>query len=264
MTPPTPPEPRAAALPDDPVLLVHAYVDGELDPATALAVERRIAADPALAAEQRRVEALRRAIAERLPRPSLPPELRGKVERAVGLARPARRPAWLALAASLLISAAAGSGATWLALAPAGRPAPDAALATHEALLSAHLRALMAPTPADVLSTDRHTVKPWFAGRVAEAPRVVDLAAEGFPLVGGRIDVVGTAPAPTLVYRRRQHVISLIALRAAGAADSAPTRATLNGFNLVGWTDRGVAYWAVSDVAAPDLLELARLFRAAE
>src|SRR4029434_10555578 len=97
-------------------------------------------------------------------------------------------------------------------------------------------------------SSNRHTVKPWFNGRIPEAPRVVDLASEGFPLVGGRIDVIGRTPVATLVYRRRQHLISLSEVPAARPI-AAPER-QIAGYNIVSWTDNGVAYCAVSDVAA--------------
>ena len=126
-----------------------------------------------------------------------------------------------------------------------------------------HMRALMASQPIDVASSDRHTVKPWFNGRIPQAPRVVDLAPDGFTLVGGRIDVIGRTPVPTLVYRIRQHVISLLAVPAAGRGMNATARRTINGYNLVGWTQDGVDYWAVSDVAAGDLEKFAELFRAA-
>jgi anti-sigma factor RsiW len=106
--------------PTDPRLLVHAYVDGELDPAHALEVERQLADDPALAAERERVEALRRVIAEQLPREGAPPDLVRRIETAVGLrhapARASSRPSWRALAASVAVAAFLGSGATWLAL----------------------------------------------------------------------------------------------------------------------------------------------------
>jgi RNA polymerase sigma factor (sigma-70 family) len=258
MTPPVAPVADPPA-PDDPVLLIHAYLDGELDPAAALDIERRMAADPALAAERRRVEALRRRLQD-LPREDMPPDLRAKVERAVGLPRGPRRPTWMALAASILVSASLASGLTWLALDQPRLTTEAAPAATRDAILAAHVRGLMAPSPADVLSTDRHTVKPWFAGRIADAPRVIDLAESGFPLVGGRVDVVGRAPVPTLVYRRREHLISLTAVRAPGASAASPSRSSANGYNVVTWAQDGVAYWAVSDVMASDLLEFMHRF----
>jgi anti-sigma factor RsiW len=123
------------------------------------------------------------------------------------------------------------------------------------------MRGLMAPQPVDVGSSDRHTVKPWFNGRIPEAPRVVDLASEGFPLVGGRVDVIGRTPVPTLVYRRRQHLISLSEAPASGTAAMPPGQ--IAGYNIVSWTDSGVTYWAVSDVAAVDLNAFEKAFRAA-
>jgi anti-sigma factor RsiW len=122
-----------------------------------------------------------------------------------------------------------------------------------------HVRALMAPQPVDVGSSDRHTVKPWFNGRIPEAPRVVDLASEGFPLVGGRVDVIGHTPVPTLVYRRRQHLISLSEIPAGRTMPASE----IAGYNIVSWSDGGVAYLAVSDVAPADLNAFAKAFRAA-
>ena len=242
---------------DDAVLLVHAYLDGELDPANALAVERQIADNPALAAERARVEALRQALREKFPREPLPPNLRVRIDAALGLQRPRSGPSWRALAASVALAMVLASGSTWIALrqAPADRVA--------EAVLSDHMRALMAPQPVDVASSDRHTVKPWFSGRIPQAPRVVDLAADGFALVGGRIDVIGGTPVPALVYRVRAHLISLLAEPAPGRPDETPTRRTINGYNIVRWTQDGVAYWAVSDVAAGDLDKFAQLFQTA-
>src|SRR5262249_54055467 len=120
----------------DPRLLVHAYVDGELDPANALELERQLANDPALAAERERIAALRRTIAERLPREPAPAGLARRIEAAVGArSAPARitsHPSWRALAASVAVAAFLGSGATWLALAPAPAPADaDLVVANH-------------------------------------------------------------------------------------------------------------------------------------
>ena len=250
---------------EDPSLLVHAYLDGELDPAHALELERQLAADAALAAERDRVAALRSLIQEKLPREAPSANLLRRIEAAIGAAptpsrfasRLSSHPTWRALAASVLLALFLGSGSTWLFL----RPAPAPTGTTADLVLASHLRALMAPQPIDVASSDRHTVKPWFNGRIPEAPRVVDLTNDGFALVGGRIDVIGRVPVPTLVYRVRQHLISLSALPARDAAALGSAKREIAGYNTLTWTDNGVAYWAVSDVAAPDLDAFAKAFR---
>src|SRR5215470_4104185 len=239
-------------------LLLNAYIDGELDPAHVLEFERRLAEDRALAGEQGRIEALRGAIQDRLPRATASPALRRRV---AALAPP--QPfaikgftGWASIAASAAIAFAAGSLATLVAIGPGVRePVP-------ELLVASHVRSLMASQPVDVSSSDRHTVKPWFNGKLPQSPRVVDLAAQGFSLVGGRIDVIGLTPAPTLVYRVRQHVISLTALPASrrGSARIPP----IDGYNIVEWTDGQLTYWAVSDLVASELENFARAFRAGE
>ena len=245
-----------AAMSDENRLLVHAYVDGELDPANALGIERQIAADPVLAAEHAQTEALRRALREKLPPKPLPPNLQPRIEAAVGLrARP--RPSWQALAASVALAFVVASASTWVLV----RPGPNDRIVM--AVLDDHVRALMASQPIDVASSDRHTVKPWFNGRIPQAPRVVDLAQAGFLLVGGRIDVIASAPVPTLVYRHRQHLISLSAVPAASLSPGGTMHREIRGFNLIGWSDGGTAYWAVSDLGAADLESFMRAFRAA-
>jgi anti-sigma factor RsiW len=238
-------------------LLLNAYVDGELDPAHALEFEQRLAADPALAAAHARLVALRGAIAARLPREQASPQLRRRV---AALARPqATAPGWRALAASVAVSFAAGSALTY-AVRDFGGTSPGE-LPPAQLLVASHLRSLMASQPFDVASSDRHTVKPWFNGKIPESPRVVDLTSQGFQLVGGRIDVIDLTPVPTLVYKRRLHVISLTALPAKLGAS---TPRAIDGYNIVEWTDGNLTYWAVSDLAAPELEEFARAFRAGE
>ena len=240
----------------DPTLLIHAYVDGELDPANSLEVERLMAADPALAAERDRVTALRAAFARHFPRESAPASLRARVA-AIGGMRKVERPSWRALAASVALAAVVGSGATYVALAP------REAAPIQVAVLDGHIRAMMAPQAFDVASSDRHTVKPWFNGRLPEAPRVIDLASVDFPLAGGRVDVVDRAPTATLVYRHRKHLISLVQVPAHGLADTAPVRRESDGYNIVRWTEGGVSYWAVSDIGAGDLETFVQKFRTA-
>jgi anti-sigma factor RsiW len=250
MAAPSPPTAQAA-------LLVHAYLDGELDPANALAIKQQIESDGALQAEFAEAAALQKLLRERFPREPVPARLRSRIDAAVGLAHRWPRPTWQALAASLVLAVALSSGSTWLALR-----APNGDRIVGE-VVDGHMRALIAQKPADVSSSERHTVKPWFNGRVAQAPRVVDLSAEGFPLVGARIDVIGAEPVPTLVFGRRLHVISLSAVRAAGSPRDPTVRGSINGYNIVSWHSDGITYWAVSDLNAGELETFAKLFQAA-
>jgi len=240
----------------DQELLLNAYIDGELSPAEVLAIEQKLATDPVLANAFVRLKSLRDRVAKHLPRMTPPPGLAARVDRAVG-ARRMPRSDWMRLAASVIVAAGIGSSATFLALRnEAPEPVPTAVTANH-------IRALMAPQPIDVVSSDRHTVKPWFSGRIPQAPVVVDLSAQGFPLVGGRIDVIGTAPAPTLVFRHRQHLISLTAVPTARPGSTSPAPRQLDGYHLLTWSGDGVIYWAVSDVEPTDLEAFARAFRGA-
>ncbi len=239
-------------------LLLNAYIDGELDPAHVLEFEQRLAADRPLADERARIEALRGAMRERLPRATASPELRRRV---AAVARPRRfaidwgaRRGLGTMAASIVVAFAVGSAATYLAIrGDRGEP---------ELLVSSHMRALMASQPVEVASSDRHAVKPWFNGKLPQSPRVIDLAGQGFSLVGGRIDVISLTPAPTLVYRARQHVISLTALPVSLRARG-PIR-PIDGYNVVEWSDGTLVYWAVSDLAAPELENFAKAFRAGD
>ena len=243
-----------SSLPDDP-LLTHAYLDGELNPVDALEMKRRIAADPALAAECERIEALRYLMRQQSPREGLPPGLRARVESAVGFRSAVQRPSWRALAASVTLAAVVASGSTWLSLQP------HRVDATGDTIVAAHVRGLMAPSATDVTSSDTHTIKPWFSGRIPQAPRVLDLAAEGFPLSGARVDVVGRSPSPTLVYLRRKHVISVTGVATPNAAELEPRHMNAQGYNIVNWVQNGVSYWAVSDLNPKELGEFVSLFR---
>ena len=125
--------------------------------------------------------------------------------------------------------------------------------------MDAHLRSLVAANLVDVPSSDRHTVKPWFQGRLSFSPPVPDLSAEGFVLVGGRVEVFSQRRAAALVYKRREHVISLFIAENRGAAPGASSQA--QGYHMVSWDDRGLTFRAVSDMDEEGLQGFAALFR---
>ncbi|HSN19717.1 MAG TPA: hypothetical protein VLS49_03520 [Usitatibacter sp.] len=124
---------------------------------------------------------------------------------------------------------------------------------------TAHVRSLMAEGHLnDVISTDRHTVKPWFEGKLDFAPVVVDLAPSGFALLGGRLDYLDGRPVAAITYRHRLHVVNLFEWPAERSGDAAPELKTHRGYALVHWRRHGLEYWAISDIDAPDLLQFAR------
>ena len=129
-------------------------------------------------------------------------------------------------------------------------------------VVSAHLRSLQGQHLTDVLSTDQHTVKPWFNGRLDVAPPVVDLTAQGFTLLGGRLDYIDAKPVAVILYRRRAHIINLFCAPSPGATERGATMQSLQGFNVRSWTENGLNLWAVSDIGADELAEFGSKFEA--
>lgn len=126
-------------------------------------------------------------------------------------------------------------------------------------VLQAHVRALLQDNPVQVASSDSHTVRPWFAGKIEVAPNVRDLTAEGFPLVGGRLDYVGDTRVGVIVYKRHAHWVNVYMWPSLGAPDSSPVASERRGYNLVSWTRGGITHWAVSDLNLTELRQLQAL-----
>ena len=252
---------------DDRSLLLHAALDGELDAAGVIEIERLLAADPELAAEYARLKALREAIRAKAPRERAPDSLRLRMMELAETQQTPRReaktarwrdpPSWRSFAAAMAATVVATLGLQHLI---AASNAPDTAL---QAIVSAHMRSQISGQPVDVVSTDRHTVKPWLAGKLPVAAEVVDLSEAGFPLAGGRIDIVAGAGVPTLVYKRRDHLISVTELRAEGEEAAIPRHLAVEGYPVVRWSDNERAYVAVSDLSPIDLDAFVAAFRRA-
>ena len=238
---------------------LDAYVDDELTEAERAELRDHLAGcgdcGPEAAALQRLRDDIRRTVpAYRAPE-IVRSQIRFALRREAATDAPVafRAPGWLAYAASILLAVAVGSGGTFLAL---GERQEDRVASE---VIDSHLRSLLGTHLTDVASSDQHTVKPWFAGRSDVSPPAVDLSAEGFPLVGGRLDVIGGKPVPALVYKRRQHVISVYVLPA-GKVDLGETL-NRRGYNLRHWDEGDLGFWAVTDAGASELAEFEHLFR---
>jgi anti-sigma factor RsiW len=244
---------------DEARILLHALIDGELDAGHAREVEEHIAGCAACAAELAAYRAMRKTIAGADLRYAAPAALRRRIEASLPQiqAPPSRRAVLRGFAMGSAVSAIAASGLVAIVLRN------DDAQRIESEIVSAHLRSLQAGHLTDVISTDQHTVKPWFNGKLDVAPPVVDLTAQGFTLIGGRLDYVDARAIGAIVYRRRAHLINLFVAQTASTEHRPARTETIQGFNIRRWSDRGLNYWAVSDIAADELAEFGDKFEAA-
>lgn len=238
--------------------LLQGYVDGELDQPLHFEVVRHVAECPACAEAAARLIAQAEAVRSAAPYYPAPPGLQDSIKgalqrRARESFGPSPRWRWAAIAASLLLACSAAWNVTQL------RHSAGESSDLPRDLVSSHVRSLIGTHLMDVVSTDRHTVKPWFNGKIDFSPQVKDLAPQGFPLVGGRLEYLDNRTVAALIYQRRQHVINLFTWPSA-SADRAPTHLLRNGFNLVHWSDGAMTYWAVSDLALPELEQFQRTY----
>lgn len=233
-------------------LLLQADLDGELGAAESAALEAHVAVCGECAAARASLLLLRSALRGTFQAEGAPASLRASVER---LARPVRPRRWgfaaggfasgLALAASVLLAVMPGAG-------------PDAA----DEAVAAHVRALQPGHLLDVTQSNQHVVKPWFNGRIDLAPPVKDLSGHGFPLLGGRLDVIGGRPAAVVVYGRERHLIDLfVSPRGSAPPAEASARA---GFNVMAWQAGDLELRAVSDLNATELKQFRDAWLAAD
>ena len=249
-----------SACPDKEPML-HSLLDGELDAANALAMEAHLKACPGCAAEFERLGALSRLVRAPGVAHAAPATLAERIEAlAPASGRPARRESRLARLAPWGLSGTFAAIAAGMALVMINPGAHEAAI--EDQVIADHVRSLQASHLTDVATSDRHTVKPWFNGKVDFAPPVVDLAAQGFPLAGGRLDYLNGREVAALVFRHGRHVINLFVWPSKpGEARVGETRRA--GYGIAYWTSGGLEFWAVSDVGSADLEAFGRAFRAA-
>jgi anti-sigma factor RsiW len=247
-------------------LRVQAYFDGELDAISAAEIERHCETCAECRELLKDLELLRTALRQDLTYAATPPALRDRIMRALdqesttsgARAVPKRvadwrsRPFWKGAFSAIGATAIAASFA-FLLLAP---PLSDPLL---NDLVSAHVRSLMPDHLIDVASTDKHTVKPWFAGHTDVSPAVADFAQEGYPLIGGRADYLDHQRAAVVVYRHGSHVINVFSW--AASRSGRPRTITRNGYHLSFWSAGNLEYCAVSDTGWDELDGLVRLLQ---
>ena len=245
---------------------LHAYFDGELDAMGASEFEHHLESCPdcesRLAAEERlrtslagaqlyarAPESLRKKLQISLPNAAVPPPLkdsRSSIEKSWR---------WLAIAASVILAVLLGTQY----VEKLNRYSQQQAMA--EVIVDAHLRSLQPGHLEDVISTDQHTVKPWFDGKIDFAPPVRDFANDDFPLMGGRLDVIDGRTVAALVYGRRKHIVNVF-VEKAQSGDSQNASGELQGYHWISWQQNNFTFTAVSDTAYADLDQLKQHFLA--
>jgi anti-sigma factor RsiW len=239
--------------------VLHAYFDNELDALGAAEFERHVAECSECANGLAALKSLRSSINNAGLYERTPAAMRKKVFADLHAAKPLVIPAkrtewrWLAVAAALLLFAYGG----WRAASLFRGDDREALLAVE--VVDAHLRSLQPGHLTDVISTDQHTVKPWFDGKVDFAPPVRDFAAQGFPLQGGRLDVVHGRTTAALVYGRRKHFVNVF-IWPSSEPDAAPRSGSDQGYQWLEWRKGNMEFYAVSDTAPSDLAQLQQLF----
>jgi mycothiol system anti-sigma-R factor len=244
---------------------VPGYLDGELDLVRTIEMETHLKSCPACAQELESQQELRAVLQRSSLAYAAPAGLRERIHSSLPASSGAdvqeRKFKWPSLnflqlaGAFALLALISISG--WQLTARLRAPSSDQRIAAE--IFASHVRSLEANHLMDVISTDQHTVKPWFDGKLDFSPPVEDLASDGFPLAGGRLDYLEGREVAALVYQRRKHFINVFVWPDPAGTDSSSAIESRQGYNLVRWSHGGFDFWAASDVAAPDLTEFVRL-----
>jgi len=236
--------------------LLNAYVDGELDSTGSLDVEKHVQGCASCLADVEKLHALTSAIQNGALRFKASARLKRNVQTAIRAANPEARRSmfdwrWASgLAAAVLIIVVG------MQLA---KPSKQTLLVDD--IVSNHVRSLMANHITDVASSDSHTVKPWFGGKLDYSPPTIDLTGQGFRLIGGRLDYLDNRPVAALVYQRSQHFINLFVWPSTDTSTTQDAPIARQGYNLIHWTKSGMTYWLVSELNLMELSECARLLK---
>jgi len=245
--------------------LLHGYLDGELDPDRSLVIESHLHKCQDCSQEYRNLQALRSAIRSNVPYYPAPLRLRRQLDSILRAAAKVDKPQartvklWPWMGIGVGASLAFALMMVW-SLGIFRWQTPVENLLVQE-VLSSHVRSLMANHLTDVVSSNLHTVKPWFNGRVDFSPTVKDLTTSGFQLVGGRLDYIDNHPVAALVFRHQQHLINLFTWPAHREKDQRVQSLTQQGYHVIHWTQAGMEYWAVSDLNEQELQEFVRLYQ---
>jgi anti-sigma factor RsiW len=233
---------------------IHPYVDGELDAVNAREVELHLSACEECRGLEQRVRGLSDALKASAPAYRAPSALRRNVRSALRREAKPTRPIWW------WIFATGAACALILITFTIPQRTRESSNAIADEVVANHVRSLLAAHLVDIASSNQHTVKPWFDGKVDFAPEVRDLAGNGFPLIGGRLDYLKNKTVVALVYERNKHPINLFIVPAPTNHAAGSSVLTRRGYNIIHWTRGEMDYWAVSDLNAPELHEFATHF----
>lgn len=239
--------------------LIHPYLDGELDLVRNLEIEAHLHDCRTCAQEYAELRSLHSALSATTLRFEPPAALRNRIRAGVRENEVTNRPWRLSWRWMIPVGLAALIIVAWSLVAILSRPSASDLVAQE--VVSSHVRSLMEKHLTDVPSSDQHTVKPWFDGRLDFSPPVKDLASAGFSLIGGRLDYIGNRPVAALVYQHRQHYINVFVWPSTGPSDTSGRALVRQGYNLISWTNAGMNYWAVSDLNLAELQQFVQLLQ---